>query len=473
MSRQYKLFVGQKIREIRQEAGLTQAEFAQRLGISNSYFNQIENNQRHVTAAVMLALAADFGVDIARLSGDDGERLLADLNEVLADPVFAGQKPSLHEIKLVTQNAPGFVHALMAMHSGLKKAGEQLAELDSSIVSGGGNVAPTAYEEVRDFFHYQDNYIDALDLAAEALADAVETLGGNPVERFKAHLWKAHGVTVMFERAATDPLMMRRYDPAARQLRLNATTPTATQAFQLGFQIALLEQRAVIDEIIAAAGFRTEEAADICVIGLANYFAGALLLPYGAFAGTARSVRNDIDALASMFGASLEQVAHRLSTLQRPGKKGVPFFFAKLDQAGNITKRHSATKLQFARFGAACPLWNAHKAFETPNRILRQLAETPDGIRYISIAIEAPDRPGSYGAPVRRFALAMGCEVKHADQFVYADDLDVHNPDLFEPIGVSCRICERPDCIQRAVPPSHAHLHIDPDNRMLLPYRLS
>ncbi|MDP5349174.1 MAG: short-chain fatty acyl-CoA regulator family protein, partial [Paracoccaceae bacterium] len=207
-------------------------------------------------------------------------------------------------------------------------------------------------------------------------------------------------------------------------------------------------------------------------IGLANFFAGAALMPYCAFQAAAHETRHDLELLAHRFGASIEQVAHRLSTLQRPGAKGIPFFFVRVDQAGTITKRHSATRLQFARFGGACPLWNVHRAFETPGRFLRQLAETPDGVRYISLARDVSKPGGSFGAPTRRFAIALGCEVRHAADLVYADDMDLANPRAFEPIGISCRICERKDCHQRSVPPLERRLSINSDERGVLPYRV-
>jgi XRE family transcriptional regulator, fatty acid utilization regulator len=175
--------------------------------------------------------------------------------------------------------------------------------------------------------------------------------------------------------------------------------------------------------------------------------------------------------LADRFGASIEQVAHRLSTLQRPGMKGIPFFFVRVDQAGTITKRHSATRLQFARFGGACPLWNVHRAFETPGRFLRQLAETPDGVRYFCLARDVTKAGGSFTAPVRRFAIGLGCEITHAGKLVYADDLDLYRG-RFDPIGISCRICERPDCHQRSVPPLERRLTVDPDRRGVLPYQI-
>ena len=195
-------------------------------------------------------------------------------------------------------------------------------------------------------------------------------------------------------------------------------------------------------------------------------------MPYGAVLAAAQETRHDLERLSQRFGASIEQVAHRLSTLQRPGAKGIPFFFVRVDQAGTITKRHSATRLQFARFGGACPLWNVHRAFETPGRFLRQLAETPDGVRYISIARDVSKPGGSYGAPVRRFAIALGCEVTHADAIVYADGLDVSERQSFEPIGISCRICERVNCHQRSVPPLERRLSINANARGVLPYEV-
>jgi predicted transcriptional regulator len=194
-------------------------------------------------------------------------------------------------------------------------------------------------------------------------------------------------------------------------------------------------------------------------------------LPYRAFLQATRDTRHDLERLADLFGASIEQVAHRLATMQRPGAKGVPFFFVRVDQAGTITKRHSATRLQFARFGGACPLWNVHQAFEAPGRFLRQLAETPDGVRYLCLARDVSKPGGSFDAPVRRFAIGLGCEVQHAGALVYADDLDLTR--RFEPIGISCRICERTDCHQRSVPPLERRLRVNPDRRGTLPYEIA
>ena len=195
-------------------------------------------------------------------------------------------------------------------------------------------------------------------------------------------------------------------------------------------------------------------------------------MPYTRFAEAAAETRHDLERLARMFSASIEQVAHRLSTLQRPGAHGIPFFFTRVDQAGTITKRHSATRLQFARFGGACPLWNVHQAFETPGRFLRQLAETPDGVRYFILARDVSKPGGAWGAPTRRFAISLGCEMRHAGAICYADGLDIVEASAFQPIGISCRICERAGCHQRSVPPLERRLSINPHMRGTLPYEI-
>ncbi|NGO54669.1 helix-turn-helix domain-containing protein [Allomesorhizobium camelthorni] len=465
-----KLFIGRKVRDLRESSKATQATFAERIGISTSYLNQIENNQRPVSAAVLLTLAENFKIDIGSMSGSDSDRLLSALTEALADPVFDAYSPSLQELKLVTQNAPGFAHALIASHQAYRRNSEQLASLDDHMVRTNAQSDPTPYEEVRDFFHFVDNYIPDLDLAAERLAASLGIPDREAALVLPNHLESRHGVRIL--RAEPGEDVLRRYDGASRALFLNPYSPASTRTFQMAFQVAALELETEIDAIIRRAKFRTHESGEICKIGLRNYFAGALSLPYQHFLAAAKNLRHDLELLATRFGASLEQVAHRLSTLQRPGVKGVPVFFARIDRAGNITKRHSAAKLQFARFGAACPLWNVHQAFETPGRIIRQLAQTPDGARYLSIATEIAKGSGGFNAPQRRYAIALGCEVAYAQDFVYADGIDLNNRLAFDPIGVSCRICERLNCVQRAVPPLKSKIAVDQNQRGALPYIL-
>lgn len=464
-----KLFIGRKVREVRLEQNATQSQFAERLGIATSYLSQIESNQRPVSATVLIALADKFKLDLTDLASGESDRLLSALSEALTDPIFDGYNPTMQELKLITLNAPGFAHALIGCHQAYRRNSEQLAGFDQQI--GRGLPEITSYEEVRDFFHFLDNYIHELDMAAETLAGK---LGRRIVPRDQRgqlvdYLESRHGIRTTY---SSDNGPLRHFEPNARLVTLNLYAPTQTQTFQLAVQIAQVEARESIEAIISGTSFRNNEAADICRIGLQNYFAGALLMPYGEFAQAAAGLRHDLELLALRFGTSLEQVCHRLSTLQRPNNKGVPIFFARIDRAGNITKRHSATRLQFARFGAACPLWNAHRAFESPGRIIRQLAETPDGVRYLSLATQVSKGSGGFNNDQTSYALALGCEISYAKDFVYADGLNAGDRSNFDAIGISCRICEREKCPSRAMPPLKRKLHIDPDNRSLVPYEL-
>ena len=462
--RPQKLFAGAKLRETRMRLGLTQKAFAERLGISLPYLNQMENNTRPVSSTVILSLVQEFDFDVSELAVGDSERMVSDLREALADPVFGDSALPLADLRLTASNAPGLARAFLDLHRAYRQTHERLASLDEAL--GHADVRPGAspWEEVRDFFHYCDNYVDAVDRAAERFA------ADGPVERKIRIALDQHGIQVGL---SDDTSEIRRFDPDQKRLTLSSRTSPETRRFQTLHQIALLGQNDLLEATLDLARFQSPEARSIAKIGMANYFAGAALMPYGAFQAAARELRHDLELLAHRFGASLEQVAHRLSTLQRPGAKGVPFFFVRVDPAGTITKRHSATRLQFARFGGACPLWNVHRAFETPGQFLRQLAETPDGVRYLCLARDISQGGGSFHTPNRRFAIGLGCEISHAAELVYADGLNLAGEDVFEPIGISCRICERRNCHQRSVPPLERPLSVDHNRRMTLPYEIS
>lgn len=462
-----KIYAGAKLREVRTRIGLTQKDFATKLGVSLPYLNQMENNNRPVSTSVVLSLAQEFGLDVTELSSGDGARLVSDMREALADPVFSGDMPPMADLRLAASNAPALARALLDLHRSYRQTHERLASLDEALGREDARSRPSPWEEVRDFFHYCDNYIDAVDHAAERFA-TTDAHHGNIRASAIAALSQS-GVKVVFD----DSDMLRHFDPDTRVLHISTRAPHESQTFQVLLQVALLHQNVLLEATLDLARFQTNEARAIAKIGLANYFAGAAMMPYRAFQAAAQDTRHDLERLATSFGASIEQVCHRLSTLQRHGAKGIPFFFVRVDQAGTITKRHSATRLQFARFGGACPLWNVHRAFEQPGQFLRQLAETPDGIRYISLARDVSKTGGRFGAPVRRYAIALGCEVKHAVDLVYADGLDVGRSEAFEPIGISCRICERKTCHQRSVPPLERQLSVDPDTRDVLPYAVN
>ena len=461
-----KIYAGTSLRETRARSGLTQRVFAERLGISLPYLSQMENNHRPISAGVLLRLAQEFGVDLTTLSAGDAERMVIDMQEALADPIF-DTAPPLNDLRLAATNAPSLARAFLDLYRAHRQGQERLAALDEAIGAAGQNALSTPWEEVRDFFHYCDNYIDAVDRAAERFA-CPDGVRADPWQAAVSALAKS-GIRIREMELPANAVFRR----SGNEIHLNAAAESATRVFQLLHLVAVERQSDLLEAMLDLARFRDPAAREIARVGMANYFAGAALMPYRAFLAAAQAERHDLERLAHLFGASLEQVAHRLSTLQRPGAKGVPFFFVRVDQAGTITKRHSATRLQFARFGGACPLWNVHRAFEQPRHFLRQLAETPDGVRYLLLARDVSKHAGAFDAPVRRFAIGLGCEIGHAGKLVYGDGLDLSRPRAFEPIGFSCRICPRRDCHQRSVPPIDRPLRIPTDRNGPLPYEIA
>ncbi|OYX71268.1 MAG: Cro/Cl family transcriptional regulator [Caulobacter sp. 32-67-35] len=465
-----KLFIGPKVRRLRLALGWKLEPCATRLGLSVSYLSQIEANQRPVTARVLLDMMRVFEVDATALDAADDTRLIADLREAIADQQDQEQAPGLGELKQAVANTPNLARSYLALHHAYRRLDERLKATEEA-VSLSETVAASAllpYEEVRDFFHYKNNYIHSLDVAAEALSEKLGLASDVSAETaLERHLGASLGITVA---RSMEPGLLRRFDRVSGTLTLGAADAATTRTFQMAYQIVSEGLSDAVESELRAAGFRSESAAKVCRTALFNYAAGALLLPYERFRAAARAARHDIEHLSLTFQTSLEQVCHRLSTLQRPGARGVPFYFVRVDQAGNITKRHSATRLQFARFGGACPLWNVHDAFARPDKLLVQLAQMPDGVRYVCIASGVVKRSGSYLQPDRRYALGLGCEVQYADDLIYAEGLDLGGPST--PIGVSCRICERNDCPQRAFPPVDRRFDVLEDERRIVPFSL-
>lgn len=470
-----KIFAGLKMRGLRESAGLNQGLFAERLGISASYLNQIENNQRPLTAQVMVALAQNFSVDVGAFAHEDTEKLVSDLREALADPVFSSLVPNGQDLKTIVSNVPWFAHAFLNLHLAFRRTGERLHALDERYASneeGGPPGVLMPYEEVRDFLHWRSNYFEGLDRAAEDLAEQIFGSVAARPDTLATYLFKKHAIRIEFKTVEPQSRFMRQLDRKARVLWLREGIDPSSATFLMAQQIGILEQAEAIESIVASANFRSQDAAAIMRLALANYFAGAVLMPYDRFLEAARRTRYDAERLCFTFGTSFEQVGHRFSTLQKPGAKGVPFYFVRFDRAGNIIKRHSSTRFQFARFGGTCPLWNVHEAFEATGRTLVQIAEMPDGVRYLCVARAVTKSGGSHLAPSRYYALGIGCEITHAGDVVYADRLDLKTAPV-TPIGIGCRICERHECPQRAVPPIDRALTVDPDRREFVPFRFS
>lgn len=467
-----KAFMGVRLKRLREERKLTQQALADVLGISLSYLNQIENNQRPLTVPVLLKLNAAFGMDVQLFSDNDDARLIGELREALADPTV-GENIALADLRELASNMPALARAFISQSRRLKQASEQAAAYAARVGDDrqgeGISLLSTPFEEVRDFFFANRNYVDALDRAAETVAQELGMPIGRMASALAGRLEVKHGLRLADLEEDADPGVQRKYDPATRTLRLSRRLRAGQQAFQMATQLAFLEQRELMAALVAGGAFSSEEARSLAHIGLANYFAGALVLPYAPFLQLAERLRYDIDLLGREFGVGFETVCHRLSTLQRPEARGVPFFFVRVDRAGNISKRQSATDFHFSRVGGTCPLWNVYDAFSNPGQILTQVAEMPDGRAYLWIARMVENSRGGYRTPTKRFAIGLGCDLRHADRLVYSQGI-VQEPAARTLIGAGCKVCERSGCSQRAFPPITKTLVIDDRQSSFAPY---
>jgi XRE family transcriptional regulator, fatty acid utilization regulator len=463
-----KTFAGARLRRLREEQGLTQVALARVLGLSTSYVNQLENDQRPITVPVLLTLTERFDLPTHYFAPESDARLVSDLREVLAD---TSATPA--QVEELVARMPGVGQTLVNLHRRLHDATADLEALHSraNVETSAVSQQPMPFEEVRDFFYDRKNYIGELDLAAEELFNRNRLRIGGLDAQLAEFLGDQLGVTVVIDDgAALNPNSKRLFQPESKTLYLARWLHPGQRAFQLATQVALLTQANLITGIIAGDDQLSDDARGVARIGLANYFAGALLLPYLRFLDAAESVRYDIDQLARRFEVGFETICHRLSTLQRPSARGVPFIFVRTDSAGNISKRQSATAFHFSRVGGNCPLWVVHRAFSRPGQFLTQVAQMPDERTYFWIARTTSTERSSYLGTDKSFAIGLGCDVAHAEKLVYSVGIDLTDPEAIVPIGAGCKICDRPSCPQRAFPYLGRPIRVDPHTSTDLPY---
>jgi XRE family transcriptional regulator, fatty acid utilization regulator len=464
------MFSGARLRRLREERGLTQVALARALDLSTSYVNQLENDQRPITVPVLLVLTERFDLPSHYFSSDSDARLVADLSDVFTATGAEGAVSSTQIEELVAR-MPEVGRSLVAVHRRLRDATEELEGYRSRATTETSLPPehPMPFEEVRDFFYDRNNYIGELDIAAEQMfTENGMTRGGLDIQ-LSALMRDRFGITVVLD--GDLPVHAKRsYDPDTQVLRVAHWLLPGQRAFQIATQLALLSQSDLLSAVVASDDQLSSESRGVARVGLANYFAGAFLLPYHQFHQAATELRYDVDLLARRFEVSFETACHRLSTLQRPQLRGVPFIFVRTDRAGNISKRQSANAFHFSRVGGSCPLWVVHDAFAQPGRIITQVAQMPDGRLYFWIAkTTAPEGQGYLGQH-KSFAIGLGCDLAHAVKLVYSTGVALDDPATAVPIGAGCKICNRSACPQRAFPYLGARVVVDENTGSSLPY---
>lgn len=457
-----KLYLGGRIKRLRYDLGLSQTRMAEDVGVSPSYLNHMERNQRPVTAQVLLKLAQAYDLDLRHFAKDDSPADTQSLTEILADPLFADLKVPRRDLAEVSANQPVLAEAVVRLYRAFDE-GRRRAALGQSATEADAPVSSADW--VRDQLNARHNYLPELDSLGEALFAA---LGGDShglIEAARRRLSQDHGIDVRILPASVMMIYQRRFDPHRRRLILSETLRDSSRAFAIAYQLGLSEYgreiQALCDKVVAP----DPAAARLFKIALLNALAAAILMPYGRFQAQAEACGYDIELLRAPFGVSFEQAAQRLTSLSRPGLRGVPFFLMRVDRAGNVSKRLAAEAFPFSRFGGVCPRWNIHQAFQTPGHLMTQIIEVaaPDGTRTlyftVSRTLETGLKPYDDGV-LSQQAIGLGCELKHAHRLVYARGLDLTHPAAVE-TGPVCRLCERPNCRERTAPPVARVLVVD------------
>ena len=459
-----KTFVGPQLRQLRRDRRQTQAEMAKVLGVSAGYVNLLENNERSLSLRVLMALADNYGVEWRDIVADKTSNLLGELRSVIKDPMFSAYAPDLTELRAAIDHAPRLVEQFLHLYGIHRNALERLMRQGTNVTPN-RLLASSAEAVVHDFFRDNSNYFHDLEVAAEALRATEACEPDDTYAALKARLLKTHGIRI--KRRATEEMTqaLRVYDRENRVIYLSEALDFSNVVFQIAHVLCLVELRDLLNKLTAGRKINAGTSLARCHVELANYFAAAFLMPYEPFLRDAESMAYDIDRLAARFGVSFEQTCHRLTTLQRPGAEGVPFFFLRVDKAGNVTKRFNSTSFHLAEYGGACPVWKVHMAFRSAGVIIPQFVELPDGDRFFTIN-RTVDRPAvNSETQDHRLAISLGCELKYAKRLGYTATFNVDDERMFSRIGINCHVCPRQACSQRAHQPLFMELPLDTNRR--------
>ncbi len=445
--------IGGRIGRLRRQRRLSQADLAAAIGISGSYLNLIEHNRRKVTVPLLLKVAGYFGVEAGELADSDEGRLAGDLMEMFGDDVFADADVTNVEVRDLAHSNPAAARAMLRLYDRYRAGGAATPVASDQ----DGEPFHLATDRISDFLQEHANHFPAIEAAAERVRADVDDSSDLFDHGLRTYMFNVFGIEVRL--ASLPHGIARTWERAANRLLVSDILPAESANFLIAHQLG---QMAAANEIEALV--RELPEGDAPMLGrnvLAAYFAAALVMPYEPFHRACRDYRYDIERLGRRFGASFEQVCHRMTTLQRPGAMGIPLHLVRTDIAGNISKRFSLSGIHIPRHSGACPRWNVYSAFLQPERINVQLSQMPDGERYFCIARAFSKGDYRHNAPRRYFSIGLGCSILHAKEMIYSDGIDLANPGGYVPIGVGCRTCPRMECGQRAHPPANHRFRLD------------
>ncbi len=455
-----KLFAGRMVRRLRQSHQQTQVALAERLDISPSYLNLIEKNKRPLSANLLLKLAGEFDVDPRQLAADTPGGGVDALAQRLADPLFEDLTLDRDELREWLLAAPQAVEAFVRLYDNRDRGAAE---------DGPAGSADRIVEVRREIERWRNHFAD-LDHAAEDIADELRLGSNDMYGAISERLRVRHQLSIRILPEDVMPNHLRRFDLHARQLQLSEMLDAASRTFQAALLLGQLEVKDDIEALVDAGEFVDPAAAQLYRRHLHSYFAAAVMMPYARFLRACEQTGYNIDILQRRFGAGFEQVAHRLTTLQRVGARGLPFFMVRIDRAGQASKRYSgASNAPLVESRHFCPLWKVHHCFEQPADIMTQLVVLEDGSRWFTLSRSVRGIGSGIGGSRPLFAISIGVSADMAGTLVYTQgrELGEHNAD---PIGLGCRACTRENCLQRSAPPSGQPLMINHSERGLEPF---
>jgi len=453
---QTNLQIGGRIKRLRRQKKVSQAALAEALSISASYLNLLEHNRRRVTVPLLFKAASYFGVEPGELAESEEPRLAGDLMELFGDDLFADCDLTNQDIADLATTNPAVGRAVLRLYDRYRSLGSGRAPTSANIELG----RPVATDAVSDFLQANANHFPVLEEEAERIRADIDAASDSFEHGLRTYLHNVFGL--QWRLAALPAGSARRVDTAQGLILTADLLPAETAAFTVAQHLGRVGAGGTIDRILAEA-LLPEEAEPVARNALTSYFAAALMMPYDAFLTACRETRYDIERLGRRFRASFEQVCHRMTTMQRPGRSGVPLHLVRTDIAGNISKRFSLSGIHIPRHSGACPRWNVYGAFLHPERINVQVSQMPDGQRFFCIAKAVTKGGYRHNEPRRHMSIGLGCHIAFASELVYSDGVDVSNPELAVPIGVGCRICPRTGCAQRAHPAADHRMTMDGD----------
>ncbi len=456
-----KLFAGHAVRRIRRANGLTQAAMAEALSVSPSYLNLIERNQRPLTAALLLKLAERYDFDPRTLTGATPGGGVEAIRRRLSDPMFADlniDRAQVEEWFAVSPDAAeAFARAFDRISGG-------------STGAANATIEPEAIASARREIERWRNHFADLDAQAEALADELRLSNADLYAAITERLRVKHQLSIRILPFDVMPGHLRRLDLHARQLQLSELLDPASRTFAAAFQLAMLEAKAEIDALVAGASFTERAGERLYRRHLTSYFAAAVMMPYARFLRACEATGYDIMLLQRRFGAGFEQVAHRLTTLQRVGQRGLPFFMLRIDRAGQSSKRYAgASASPLVETERRCPLWQVHNVFDRPGTLMPHLVELEDGTRWYTLSRTVHPQTAVSGSVEAEFAICLGLDAKLATPLAAARGVDL-NSGAATPIGLGCPACTRPECPQRSAPPAGRVLVFNERERGMSPF---